>query len=161
MCTWTRHLAAVSLAAFTAVASTGCGPTPEAAVPEGFARVEAGEEFAFRTANSDGVVVAVRAVDNDPEGDLGFWSSALTKRLERRGYAREGNARAVESKDGAKGLLHTFRADAGGRAHVYWLGVYVTGDDVFVVEAAGDAEALDATTRARVEATIASVDLDA
>ncbi len=153
-----RPLAALVL--FTAALSAGCGPSPEAKVPEGFARVEAGDEFAFRTANSDGVVVGVRAVDNDPAGDLTFWSSALTKRLERRGYAEEGKARAVESKDGQRGMLHTFKTDAGGRTHLYWLGVYVTEDDVFVVEATGDAEVLDATTRAKVEATIASVDLD-
>jgi hypothetical protein len=154
-----RTLVALTLCA--AALSAGCGPSPDAKVPQGFARVEAGDEFAFRTANSDGVVVGVRAVDNDPEGDLAFWSSALAKRLERRGYAEEGTARAVKSKDGQDGLLHTFKTDSGGRTHLYWLGVYVTEDDVFVVEAAGDEEVVDAPTRAKIEATIASVDLDA
>jgi hypothetical protein len=144
-----------------AAALAGCGPAPEAAIPEGFAQVEAGDEFAFRTANADGVIVAVRAVDNEPRGDLTFWSSTLARRLVRRGYEPEGAARRVVSRDGAKGMLRTFRATAGGRDHLYWLGVYVAGDDVFVLEATGDAEVLDAAMRARVEATIASVDLDA
>jgi hypothetical protein len=160
MLSFLRRLSALALLTLAPL-TAGCGPTPSAQIPAGFAAIEAGEEFAFRTANSDGVVVGVRTEDNDPRGDLAFWSSTLSRRLEKQGYAREGDARAVESRDGEKGILHVFRTDAPGRTHLYWLGVFVSDDDVFVIEAAGDAEALDPATRAKVEATIASVDLDA
>lgn len=153
-----RPLLFVAVTALAPLAA-GCGPSVHAEVPSGFAIIDSGDEFAFRAANADGVVVAVRSEDNKPHGDLGFWSQALAKRLEKRGYAAEGAARAVESKEGTKGMLRTFKTSSGGRDHVYWLGVYVTDDDVFVVEATGDAESVDAAMRARIESSIASVEL--
>ena len=56
-------------------------------------------------------------------------------------------------------MLQVFSTDVGGRPHLYWLGVYVTGGDVFVVEATGDEAVLDAKAKASVEETIASVEL--
>jgi hypothetical protein len=153
-----RHLI---FAAVTAIApfAAGCGPSVHAEVPSGFAIIESGDDYAFRAANADGVVLGVRSEANKPHGDLGFWSQALTKRLEKRGYATEGAARNVSSREGTKGVLRTFTTSSGGRPHIYWLGVYVTDDDVFVVEATGDAESIDAAMRARIESSIASVDL--
>ncbi len=149
------------VAAVTAIVplATGCGPSVHAEVPSGFAIIESGEDYAFRAANADGVVLGVRSEENKPQGDLDFWSQTLAKRLEKRGYAMEGNARQVESREGTKGVLRTFTTSSGGRAHIYWLGVYVTDDDVFVVEATGDADAIDPAMRGRIESSIASVDL--
>jgi len=154
-----RHLVLfVAVTAFAPLAA-GCGPSVHAEVPSGFAVIEGGDDFAFRAANADGVVLAVRSEANKPHGDLDFWSQTLAKRLATRGYAAEGKARQVQSREGTKGVLRTFTTSSGGRSHVYWLGVYVTGDDVFVVEATGDAESIDAPMRARIESSIASVGL--
>jgi hypothetical protein len=154
-----RHLMLAATFALAPLAS-GCGPSVQASVPSGFAIIENGDDYAFRAANADGVVLGVRSEENKPHGDLGFWSQALTKRLEKRGYSAEGAARQVESREGTKGVLRTFTTSAAGRPHVYWLGVYVTDDDVFVVEATGDADSVDAAMRARIESSIASVELD-
>ena len=149
----------LAILALVAPLAAGCGPSVHAQVPDGFAVLEGGDDFAFRAANADGVVVAVRSEANKPRGDLAFWSKTLERKLEKRGYVAEGAARKVQSREGTDGLLRTFTISSGGRPHVYWLGVYVHADEVFVVEATGDAESVDAAMRARIESSIASVEL--
>src|SRR5687767_7876587 len=44
--------------------------------------------YDLRTVNADGVVLAVREVDNDASGTLSFWTDAIKNRLRTvRGYA--------------------------------------------------------------------------
>ncbi|MBC7173256.1 MAG: serine/threonine protein kinase, partial [Polyangiaceae bacterium] len=93
--------------------------------------------YALRGATADGVVVSVRELDNDPQGDEAFYREAITLELrDRRGYALldEGELRA---STGEKGHLLRFGHDEEGEAYVFWLGLFVTEDTVFVLEAGG------------------------
>ena len=43
----------------------------------------------YRATTADGVVIGIRNVDNDPKGELSFWSRALENRM-REAYGLEG-----------------------------------------------------------------------
>ena len=61
-----------------------------------------GDDYDYRAANAEGVVLAVRRNDNDPQGDLTFWSGALDAHLQRKGYTPE-KTTEVHSADGITG----------------------------------------------------------
>ena len=63
-----------------AVAAFGCTHGTQFATPPGFVAID-DDAYDFRATNADGVVLAVRAMDNDPSGDLAFWSGAIDRRL--------------------------------------------------------------------------------
>ncbi len=127
--------------------------------PSGFAKLEDQEEYDYRATSAAGVVVAVRAEDNNPEGNLDFWVAAVDKQLRRGGYQVEGAERAVQSSAGVPGRELHYTRNEGGRSYRFWVAVFVTEDKVFVVEAGGDASHFDKATNDRVSKAIASAKL--
>lgn len=94
--------------------------------------------FAMRATSADGVVIGVREVDNDREGSLTFWTTAVKNRLrDARGYAllEEAEARAAT---GEAGRRLRFGRDEAGKSYVYAIDLFVTASTVFVVEAGGE-----------------------
>ncbi|HVY49484.1 MAG TPA: serine/threonine protein kinase, partial [Minicystis sp.] len=73
--------AALFLAA--ALALAGCASRPfVATTPAGF--VDLGEKYPngeYRATTADGVVLRVRAFENDPKGPLDFWSRTVERRM--------------------------------------------------------------------------------
>lgn len=134
------------------IVATASGCTSWVTTPSGFAELD-DSSYDYRATNSDGVVIAVRALDNDPEADLEFWAGAIDAKL-RRQYAAE-SVDEVETDAGVKGVQMRYVTARNGRTHRYWTTVFVTEDDVYLIEAAGDAELFDAHVEA-VERTIAS-----
>ena len=138
-----------------ALCGVGCASASLDA-PAGFARLDASDEFAWRAVSADGVVLAVRDVPNRPEANLAFWSHTVDERLRVRGYARDGEAREVRNRDGVAGTQFRYDRDEEGRAHRYWVTVFVRGSHVYVVEAGGDRETFD-PARDAVERAVATL----
>lgn len=124
-----------------AVAASGCARGFRITTPSGFAELEDQDDYGYRAANAQGVVLAVRREPNRPYGDLTFWSGALDAHLRRGGYVAE---EAVDvSAGGMKGRQVRYRIERSGRDHIFWVTVFVTDDQVVTVEAGGDVEYFD------------------
>lgn len=110
--------------------------------------------YALRATNARGVVVAVRALDNERGGSLAFWAEAIRGRLrDARGYA------LLEEKDvtcasGETGRRMRFGRDEGTRPYVYELTLFVCESELFVVEAGGQREDYE-DVRAEVDRAVA------
>jgi hypothetical protein len=136
--------------------SAGCSRGFEIQTPEGFAELDEGS-YSYRATSAEGVVIAVRREDNDPQGNLAFWSAAVDYELRRKGYAAV-SSKSVKSASGVPGKQIRYSATRDGRPNVLWATVYVTGGHVTVVEAGGD-EAHFETVEADVEKAIGALDV--
>ena len=124
------------LLATTLTAGTGCRGF-DIQTPDGFAELDDQERYDYRATNAEGVVLGVRKKDNDPTGDLSFWAGALDAHLRRQGYEAV-DTKPIESADGIDGRQLRFERQHNGRAHAFWVTVFVTEDAVVTVEAGGD-----------------------
>ena len=106
--------------------------------PPGFAELGKSGPFVYRATTANGVVMGVRVAKNQPRGNLDFWSTAVDRKLAGDGYVLE-ERKAVRSKSGMAGTMLKYTLDST-RYHV---AVYATADKVYVVDAAGEAEAFD------------------
>jgi hypothetical protein len=136
----TRHRShpLVALVALASPALAGCGHPFAAATPPGFVDLSANyTRTEYRAATADGVVLGVRAVDNDPKGELSFWSRAVENRMRGMGGYALLEKRDVVSRGGQKGAQFRFGHDEGKTPHLYYLTLFVTDDRVFLLEAGG------------------------
>lgn len=128
--------------------------------PDGFAELDESEDYDFRTANAEGVVVGIRAMRNRPYANLAFWSRVIDERMQSRGYNPEDN-REVVTASGIHGRQYRYLRMYGGREHRYWVTVFVVDhgpfrrNRVFVLEAGGDREVFDRAIPA-IDGTIRS-----
>ncbi|MBW2524075.1 MAG: serine/threonine protein kinase [Deltaproteobacteria bacterium] len=140
------------------VFATGCGRGFVITTPAGFAELEDQDEYGYRAANAEGVVIAVRYEENVPFGDLGFWSGAVDAHLRRGGYVAD-EAIDVKSTDGIPGRQIRYHRKQSGREHVFWASVFVTEDVVVTVEAGGDRAYFEKMKKA-VDGSIQSLTID-
>jgi hypothetical protein len=147
------------LGALLLASLAGCGHHFELQSPADFAELDpdaqARRGFAQRAVSADGVVVAVREVDNDRHASRAFWLDAVRNRVRRSGGYALLSESSVRSADGAEGHQLRFGRDEGQRPYDYWVTLFVTESHVFVIEAGGRREHFEAR-RAAVEQTIAS-----
>lgn len=142
-----------------ALALSACGNAFQASTPPGFVELADQEEYAYRATNADGLVVAVREIEHDPKGELSFWTKAIEKQLrERAGYALIGT-RDVKAKTGESGKQLRFGHDQGKTPYLYTVTVFVTDDNLFVIEAGGT-KALMEKHAAQLDWTIANFRID-
>lgn len=138
------RLLSLLMTAAALLALAGCGRPYVAQTPPGFVEFEDrydGDEY--RAATADGVVLGVRAFDNEPKGGLDFWTRAIQNRLrDQGGYALIGTQKVVD-RAGLEGLLMKYGHDEDKTPHVYWIAVYVGDDRVWVLEAGGTKELVD------------------
>jgi hypothetical protein len=146
----TTKLFAAAALLCSALACSSFKATP----PKGFAVYEDGDNY--RAVSPDGVVFRVRNVDNEPEATLAFWSEALAKRMTDAGYIKLGE-QAVSAR-GVDGKLIELAAPLGNRDYSFAIAVFVDGDDVVLVETAGEV-ALFASKRDDVLAAISALEL--
>jgi hypothetical protein len=133
--------------------------------PEDFVALDEGRgEFALRTTNAEGVVLAVREVENDRHGTLAFWRKAIENRVRAvNGYALL-NEDEVHASTGEAGRRLSFGRDEANQAFAYELTVFVTPETflsdghVFVVEAGGKKVDFDATAD-KIRAAVAGIEL--
>ena len=132
------------LVAASACGAMGCGrPFKVTTPPEMIELKDQDPSFAYRAMTPDGVVVAVRVVDDDRKTDLAFWQHAIALRMKKlAGYAliRETD---ITSRDGTKGKELRFGHDENGKPYVYRVRVLVAQGRVFVVEAGGAKPQMD------------------
>lgn len=149
-------LACVSLL----VGLVGCGPSAKLATPDGFAPLSDQESYAYRAANAEGLVIAVREEKNDPPGNLAFWTGVVDNHLRRRGYVRKNadGGEAVTSQGGLPGKKLVYERDHGGRVYDFWAAVYVTDAKVYVVEAGGDRELVHDADKTALERALTSLE---
>ncbi|APR86734.1 hypothetical protein A7982_12083 [Minicystis rosea] len=121
-----------------ALAAAGCGRSFVAATPPGF--VDLGDRYGsreYRATTADGVVLGIRAFDNEPKGAMSFWSRALERRTrEMAGYALL-DKRDVATASGLKGVQMRFGHDEGKEPYLYYLVLFVTDAKIYVIEAGG------------------------
>lgn len=139
--------------------SLACGPSATVRTPEGFAQLDGGDDYAYRATSAQGVVIAVRTVDNDPHGNLAFWSDLLDRDLRQRGYAKDGERREVKTREGLVGRQLRYAIDKDGRPHRFWLSVFVTPSVVVTVEAGGDEAFFDADAERLVDDAVSTLDV--
>jgi hypothetical protein len=119
----------------------GCGAAFELELPPRFVELDAKAQkvvgYAKRATTADGVVVAVRVIDNAAKGDIVFWQEAITIEMrDRRGYALLDDAE-LRVASGQAGRLLRFGHDEEGEAYRYWVGILVDEQRIFLVEAGG------------------------
>jgi hypothetical protein len=148
--------ALVLFALLAAPLVTACGRPFDVKTAPGFVPLENQGSYDYRSTTPEGVVVAVRVVEDEDRGDLAFWTQTVTLQLrEVSGYALlEGVD--VTSADGTKGKLLRFGHDEDSKPYVYWVAIYPAQGRLFVVEAGGHKEAFE-RARAGVEWTMKSV----
>lgn len=167
----TDPLPAKVFALLALAACVACGRPFDAKTPPGFVELEgqSGDEtpYAYRATTPEGVVVAVRVVDDEARGDLGFWTQTVTRQLrEVSGYALVGTS-DVTARDGTAGRRLVFGHDEGGKPYTYWVTLWLAQGRVFVAEAGGESLAFErakpsveyamASVRVRCESAVAPV----
>lgn len=145
---------AMMLSALLALAA--CGKPFQAATPKDF--VDLGGRYGeneYRAATADGVVIGARAFDNDPKGELSFWSRALENRMREMGGYALLDKRDVKDRRGEPGVEMRFGHDEGSEPHLYVVALFVTDAKIFVVEAGGPKKEME-REGARVDWAIAN-----
>ncbi|MRG93453.1 serine/threonine protein kinase [Polyangium spumosum] len=126
-----------AIALFALLFASGCRPF-EPATPPGFVELE--DRYGrseYRATTADGVVLGVRAFDNEPKGERAFWVRAIENRLRDMGGYALLEKREVKDRAGLTGTQLRFGHDEGGEPYLYYLTIFVTDDRVFVLEAGG------------------------
>ena len=122
----------------------GCGTSFEAATPPGFVELdEADSAYAYRAMTADGLVIAVREIEHEPQGELSFWARAIENRLRQRGGYALLDTRSITCRSGQTGTQLHFGHDEGSRPHLYTVSLFVTDDTIYVIEAGGTKELME------------------
>jgi hypothetical protein len=121
--------------------SMACGPRFEPATPKGYVVLDEDDsQYDYRAVTAEGVVLAVRALDHEPQGDLGFWVKAVENRMRKHGGYALLETADIKSADGVPGKKLRFGHDEMSSPHIYYVAVFVTEPRIFVVEAGGKKE---------------------
>lgn len=126
--------------------SIGCGPSFVSQTPPGFVELDNEyDTYDYRATTAEGVVIAVREIENDAEGEPEFWLTAIKNKMrERGGYALLETVN-VKSADGVSGTQLRFGHDDGNNdPHLYYLSVFITPSKIWLVEAGGTKELMTA-----------------
>jgi hypothetical protein len=139
----TRALIA-TLLAFGAFACT-----PTFATPKGFVDLDESGTYDQRATTADGLVLAGREIENDPEGDLAFWSHAVENQMRLRGGYALLEKRKVKTAKGVEGEELRFGHDEGNKPHLYYVALFVTQGSlwkdgtIYLIEVGGPKELVE------------------
>jgi hypothetical protein len=135
---------ATLIALVALIAGAGACGTFSAQAPPGFVALDDPEPaYDYRATTPDGVVLAVRVLDNEPRGDEAFWSDAITGRMRQQGGYAALEAHPVRTRSGLAGRRLRFGHDQGARPHLYDVALFVTRRRIYLLEAGGDRAAMD------------------
>jgi hypothetical protein len=140
-----------------ALALTACGHDFDIKTPSGFVELKNRHgRYDYRATTADGLVIAVREIDNEVEGELVFWSTAIQNQMRQRvGYALLADE-DVTSADGVAGKHMHFGHDEDGRKpHLYDIIVFVTEAHVVLLEIGG-AKPIVTAGKKQIEQAVAS-----
>ncbi|MBW2460428.1 MAG: serine/threonine protein kinase [Deltaproteobacteria bacterium] len=149
----------LSLALSLALSVNGCGSSFAMTAPDGFVELdEDNSNYDARFTSADGVVISVRAIEHDPEGDLAFWVEAIESRVRMNGGYALLDTKEISAASGQTGTQLRFGRDQNGTPFKYWISIFVTEGHLHIVEAGGRTEQFDAA-EARVERAIENLEL--
>ena len=135
----TRLRLIAPFAALVLMTAAGCSKPFSAATPPGFVDLEDRyEENEYRATTADGVVLGIRSFENDPKGDMDFWSRAVENRMRQIGGYALLETKEVVSRDGMAGKQMRFGHDEEKKPHLYVLSLFVTEKYVYLLEAGGE-----------------------
>jgi hypothetical protein len=132
------HLYSLSLAAVL-FALSGCGHSFQTKTPSGFVQLEeeADSQYAYRATTADGLVLAVRELEHEPQGDAQFWVNAIENTLRQRGGYALLEKKSAKTQSGLVGTTLRFGHDEQQRPHEYRVTVFVTPAYIYVLEVGG------------------------
>lgn len=133
------------LLALGALVLVACGKPFDVKTAPGFVPLQnqAGYSYDYRATTPEGVVMAIRVIEDENRGDIAFWTTALTLQLrDVSGYALLSTS-DITSRDGTKGKLLKMGHDEDGKPYTYWVGIFLAQGRLFIVEAGGTKEAFD------------------
>jgi hypothetical protein len=136
-----------SLTLLFTLATFAC--TSTFATPKGFVDLDESTAYDQRATTADGLVLAGREIENDPEGDLAFWSHAVENQMRMRGGYALLDKRKVTTTNGHDGEVLRFGHDEGNDPHVYYVALFVTpgtfwkDGTIYLVEAGGPRELVE------------------
>ncbi len=110
-------------------------------------------DYEYRATTADGVVVAIRTIKHRPRGELAFWERAIENQLRDRGGYALLEKRDVATHDGVVGRQLRFGHDEEREPHLYYVTIIPTRRRLFVIEAGGTREQLEASAPA-IEAAV-------
>src|SRR5262245_388762 len=128
--------------------------TPTFATPKGFVDLDEQGTYDQRATTADGLVLAGREIENDPEGDLAFWSHAIENQMRQRGGYALLEKKKIKTASGYEGEELRFGHDQGNKPHLYTVALFVTKGNfwhdgtIYVVEAGGPKELVEKNAQA-------------
>lgn len=141
-------------AALLALLLPACHASHATSAPKGFVELDESSGYDFRATSADGLVIAAREIDNDPESGLTFWSRAVENAMRQRGGYALLETRDSAIAGGVPARQLRFGHDEGSRPHLYYVTLAVTDGAIYLLEAGGE-KSLVERERARIDAWIA------
>jgi hypothetical protein len=132
-----------------AAGALACGRPFYVNTPPGFAelRESRGSDYAYRATSPDGVVMAIRVLEDEDRADLDFWVRSTTLDVRSAmGYALLGTD-SVRSLDGTAGKVLHFGTDQGGKPYLYDVALFMAQSKLFIWEAGGEADKMKAAQK--------------
>jgi hypothetical protein len=124
-----------------------CGPSFVVATPPGFVELEDDNEqsqYAYRATNADGLVIAVREIEHEPEGELSFWTRAIENQMRSRGGYALIEQKDVKTLAGLVGKQLIFGHDEENKPNLYYVTVFSNPEYIYLLEAGGKKELVEA-----------------
>ncbi|MFP6685151.1 MAG: serine/threonine protein kinase [Polyangiaceae bacterium] len=134
-----RRAAWPLVVAFLLLGASACGHQFAIQTPSGFVEIDNEfDAYDYRATTTDGLIIAVREIENEVNGEAAFWLKAIENQMRRRGgYALLGSE-DVKSGDGLAGKQMRFGHDQDGKKpHLYYVYVFVSDDNVVLLEVGG------------------------
>lgn len=134
---------ALRVACAALLLTAACGKPFDVKTAPGFVALENQSTYDYRATTPEGVVMAVRVVEDEKRGDLAFWTEAVTRELrDVSGYALRETVDTT-SADGTPGKLLRFGHDQDGKPYTYWVAIFPAQKRLFLVEAGAASDAFD------------------
>jgi hypothetical protein len=130
-------------AALLLLLASACGRPFDVKTAPGFVELNNQAPYAYRATTPEGLVFAVRVVDDEERGDLAFWTRTLTLQMrDVSGYALL-DTKDVTAHDGTKGKRLVFGHDEDNKPFAYEVSIFMAQSRLFVVEAGGPKGEMD------------------
>jgi hypothetical protein len=134
-----RHAVGLLLMITAVAVSGGCAAGLD--VPPGYVRVRDPSPYELKAVSARGAVVALSSRANeDKSADLTFWSQAVEHQKVDLDGMRLAGRESIQSKRGRDGVLFNFESGEGQGKVTYLVGLFVTPQRIYTVEAGGPAD---------------------
>jgi hypothetical protein len=143
--------------------ASGCA-TFEIDTPREMIETDGTDSRNYVAMTHDGVVLRARVIpqgegrNETPRGDQDFWVNALRERMRTTGGYALLEEKEVESANGHAGTRLEFGRDHQGAPYQYWMTLFVTDDNIHILDAGGRRARFESAQEA-VESALASYEV--